>query len=250
MKNKEETFLLVSLEEDKAKKLAQVISNDTCRKILDYLAAKKSTETELAQALTIPLPTVHYNLKHLVDARLVDAEEFHYSEKGREVLHYSISNKYVIIAPKGASQSIKDKLKSLIGALVSVGAIAFAIQFVPKIFGSVGATKMAKAAPMAAERLAEAAPAVTEQAVETVASAGNITLAKAAEIAAAGAGNATTLAQATPPAQQFAGPLVSPQTVQIIQPFYQQAWFLIIVGALLCVILFLLFEYMRKRDKE
>jgi len=36
----DEKFLLVSLNEDKAKKLAQIISNDTCRKIIDFLAEK------------------------------------------------------------------------------------------------------------------------------------------------------------------------------------------------------------------
>ena len=31
--------------EDKAKKLAQVITNDSCRKILDYLADQEATES-------------------------------------------------------------------------------------------------------------------------------------------------------------------------------------------------------------
>ena len=34
----DESFLLVSLREEKAKKLAQVLSNDTARKILDDLS--------------------------------------------------------------------------------------------------------------------------------------------------------------------------------------------------------------------
>ena len=33
----DETFLLLSLEEQQSKELAQVISNETARKILDYL---------------------------------------------------------------------------------------------------------------------------------------------------------------------------------------------------------------------
>ena len=50
-----QSFLLVSLQEDKAKKLAQVVSNESCRKILDYLAEKESTETELAKNLQLPI---------------------------------------------------------------------------------------------------------------------------------------------------------------------------------------------------
>jgi DNA-binding transcriptional ArsR family regulator len=58
-----EKFLLVSLKEDEAKKLAQVISNDTSRKILDFLASRKdATETEIATHLEMPLSTTHYNL--------------------------------------------------------------------------------------------------------------------------------------------------------------------------------------------
>ena len=108
------SFLLVSLKEDKAKELAQVISNESCRKILDYLADKEdATETELAKALGIPISTVHYNLKHLVNGGLVSVEEFHYSEKGKEVNHYKLANKYIIIAPK-TTYGIKEKLKSIL----------------------------------------------------------------------------------------------------------------------------------------
>ncbi len=125
---KKETFMLVSLEEEKARKLAQVISNNTSRKILDYLAKKKATETELSKELGIPISTVHYNLKHLVENKLVESEEYHYSEKGREVLHYSLANKYVIIAPKRVDGSLKEKLKSIIPAVIGVGVIAAALQ--------------------------------------------------------------------------------------------------------------------------
>src|SRR3989338_10030903 len=115
------SFLLVSLQEDKAKKLAQVVSNESCRKILDYLTDKEATETELAEKLQLPLSTVHYNLKQLVDAGLVSADEFHYSKKGKEITHYKLANKYIIIAPK-STFGIKEKLKSILpAALIAAG---------------------------------------------------------------------------------------------------------------------------------
>ena len=97
---KDNAFLLVSLEEEKAKKLAQVITNDVCRRILDHLVKKEATETELSRALGVPISTVHYNIKQLVESGLVVAEEFHYSEKGREVNHYKLANKHIIITTK------------------------------------------------------------------------------------------------------------------------------------------------------
>jgi len=117
-----ETFMLVSLKEDKAQKLAQVISNPTCRKILDHLALKEVSETDIAKELNIPLSTVHYNLSQLKESKLVETEEFHYSKKGKEILHYKLANKYIIIAPKDASSSFLESLKTLIPVTTIIAA--------------------------------------------------------------------------------------------------------------------------------
>jgi len=71
------------------------------------------TETDISKELKLPISTVHYNLSVLVKAKLVEAREFHYSEKGREVNHYSLANKLIIIAPSKMDDSTKDKLKNL-----------------------------------------------------------------------------------------------------------------------------------------
>lgn len=124
-------FLLVSLEESKAKELAQIVSNDVCRRILDHLSAKAkgATETEIAKEMGIPLSTVHYNLKQLLQSGIVTAGEFHYSEKGREVLHYSLANKYIIIAPSAtATEGLANKLKRILPVVGFVAAAGAAIQ--------------------------------------------------------------------------------------------------------------------------
>src|SRR3989338_2951490 len=114
-------FLLLSLEDAQIKKISNVISNESCRKILDYLSSKEATESELAEKLSIPISTVHYNLQQLTDAGLVSAEEFHYSKKGKEIMHYKLANKYIIIAPK-KSFGIREKLKSILPvALIVAG---------------------------------------------------------------------------------------------------------------------------------
>jgi len=149
-----EKFVLVSLKESKAKELAQVISNESCRKILDYLAEKESTETELAKKLELPISTVHYNLKHLVEAGLVEAEEFHYSEKGKEVNHYKLANKYVIIAPK-STFGLKEKLKSILPVgLITVATAGLIHLFTGRTarFGAVGVQKAVMTAAPETER--------------------------------------------------------------------------------------------------
>jgi len=137
--------MLISLEEEKAKKLAQVISNETCTKLLNHLAqGKDGTETEIAQALRLPLSTVHYNLKQLVEARLVLADEYHYSSKGREVLHYKLANKYIIIAPQEEKESFLKKLQGFLPALFITVAVAVIAKVFMEFFANGAMSKAAE----------------------------------------------------------------------------------------------------------
>lgn len=106
-------FLLVDLNESKTKKLAETITSETSRKILNHLTEKEGTESAIAESLKIPLPTVHYHLQKLQEAGLVVVEEFHYSKKGREVNHYKLANKYIIIAPRNVS-GLREKLQGIL----------------------------------------------------------------------------------------------------------------------------------------
>jgi len=96
-----EKYILVSLDEKKSKDLAQVITNETARKILDYLGEKeKASPTEISKHLTIPLPSITYNLQHLEQQGLIEKKDFAWSDKGRKVHLYAIAKKLIIIAPK------------------------------------------------------------------------------------------------------------------------------------------------------
>lgn len=146
----EESFILVNLKEGKSKKLAQVISNETSRKILDFLAKREATETEIAKELSLPISTVHYSLVHLKEVNLVQCDEFHYSQKGKVVEHYKLSNKMVIIAPHAPSvESIKEKLSKLFPAFL-VGIFGAGTIFLTKFFQENSAVQ----APMYAAKMA------------------------------------------------------------------------------------------------
>jgi DNA-binding transcriptional ArsR family regulator len=107
-------FVLVSLDDEKAGSISKVVNNKSCKRILKYLANKDhATETEISEELKIPLSTVHYNLSELGKAGLVSVTEYHYSKKGKEMLHYKLSNKYIIIAPRH-DPNILDKLKQFL----------------------------------------------------------------------------------------------------------------------------------------
>jgi len=165
----EEPFILMSLKEDKAKKLTQAISNDTARKILDHLSKIKSaTETEISKSLELPISTIHYNLQNLAKANLVETEEFHYSEKGKEVLHYSLANKLIIIAPKETS-NLKERLKKFLPlGIFAIGA-TFVINLVKKSTSKFGSTLTSENAvsPMA-RTLSDAAPVAKDMAQEAM----------------------------------------------------------------------------------
>ncbi|MBI2102658.1 helix-turn-helix transcriptional regulator [Candidatus Woesearchaeota archaeon] len=139
-------FLLVDLNESKTKKLAETITSDTSRMILNYLTEKEGVESIIAKDLNLPLPTVHYHLQKLQEAGLVTVEEFHYSQKGREVNHYKLANKYIIIAPKKVT-GLRQKLRGIL----PVGLI---IAGVSAIWGFVNRTSAVATKSMAAEQLA------------------------------------------------------------------------------------------------
>ena len=130
-------FLLVDLNEPKTKKLAETITSDTSRKILNHLVEKEDGEANIAKQLNIPISTVHYHLQKLQEAGLVKVEEFHYSPKGREVNHYKLANKYIIIAP-GKVSGLKEKLRGILpvaGIVVGISVVLKILQ--PKTFGVV-----------------------------------------------------------------------------------------------------------------
>jgi DNA-binding transcriptional ArsR family regulator len=106
-----------------ASKVASALSNDKCKRILDHLYRHKdATETELAKALSIPLSTVHYNMKVLVDAQLVNAGTYSYSSRGKEVTHYKANKNPIVIIQEESQLSM---LRAVVPAtLLAAGAAA------------------------------------------------------------------------------------------------------------------------------
>jgi len=116
-----EKFIMVSLEDEKAKELANVISNDTSRKILEFLSEHDAAESDIAKKLKLPASTVHYNIQHLLKHHMIEIKDFYWSEKGNKVKVYSVAKKLIVIAPK--SMKIKTKLRSILPvALLSLAA--------------------------------------------------------------------------------------------------------------------------------
>ncbi|MFT4311901.1 MAG: helix-turn-helix domain-containing protein [Candidatus Woesearchaeota archaeon] len=88
-----------------ANEYASILTNKTCKRILDALAQKTQpvAEHDLVKALKLPASTIHYNMQKLKKADLIVATHFNYSDKGKQVNHYQLKHQYVIISPKQAS---------------------------------------------------------------------------------------------------------------------------------------------------
>jgi DNA-binding transcriptional ArsR family regulator len=232
----EEPFMLVSLEEAKAKKLASVLNNETCTKILNWLSShKEGTESEIAKKLKLPLSTVHYNLKQLVEAKLVIADEYHYSEKGREVNHYKLANKYIIIAPQEEQGGFLDKLKQFIPAALIVAGTGVVLKALNLLTGTTGSSKSTvnTIEPASMERaMPEGGAMLKSFAMEESAMVADMALAEAPA--------------SLPP------PPAPPQLCEFIpatqEPFFSNTLIItFVVGGLFAIFLIALFTYLRKK---
>ena len=116
---------LVDFGEEKTKNLAEIMSNKTSKKILDYLGKKEGTATEIAKKLDMALSTVHYNIEKLVKEDLIEVKRTFWSSKGNKVNIYQASNK-ILVFTQNKSKIFKNKLTAAL-SLAMVVILLFAI---------------------------------------------------------------------------------------------------------------------------
>ena len=121
----EDNYILVSLDDEKSKKIAEILSSKTAKKIINHLAENKDTsQKDLSDALNIPLNTIDYNIKKLLSSGFIQkTKNFFWSKKGKKIIMYELSKKSVIISHK---KSVPQKIKSILPAfiLTAIGSIA------------------------------------------------------------------------------------------------------------------------------
>ncbi len=131
----EDKFIMVSLDDEKSKAVAEVLSSKTCKSIIGYLAEnKEASEKDLSDKLNIPLNTIEYNLKKLIESGFVQKRKnFFWSKKGKKIAMYELSNKSIIISHK---KPTKEKIKSIVPTVILTSVGAFAIWAYEKISAS------------------------------------------------------------------------------------------------------------------
>jgi predicted transcriptional regulator len=125
----DEKLLILPLGEE-SKKITQVISNDTARKIIELLADAPLSASYIAERLQTPLTTIVYNLENLESVGLIKVEKIKYSEKGRQVKIYAPVRKLIVVVPeKTDRKSITDILRKYVGVVLAAVLASSIIEF-------------------------------------------------------------------------------------------------------------------------
>jgi DNA-binding Lrp family transcriptional regulator len=122
----DEKYLMISMDDSKAKAVSEVLGSKTCKKIIDYLAENdEASQKDLSDALNIPMNTMDYNMKKLIASGFVQKRSnFFWSKKGKKIVMYELSNKSIVISPR---RTASEKIRSLVpGFMITlVGSFAF-----------------------------------------------------------------------------------------------------------------------------
>lgn len=125
-------YIMISLDDAKLGILADVLSNKTSKKILESLAEKEASESEIANDLGLPANTVNYNVKKLLESGLIEkSKTFFWSIRGKKIVYYRVAKKSIIISPKNSNAA------KIIGTffIVGVGTVLvklFSASYLPK----------------------------------------------------------------------------------------------------------------------
>jgi len=161
-----EKYLIVSLGDEKAKALGDVISNPSCKKIVELLAEKEMSASEISSALKMPLNSVGYNIDKLVSAGIIErVKGFFWSSKGKKIERYRVVNKAIVISPK--KTGVYSKLRGIAPTIIVAGLATAAISAYYKT--QFGVQRVAeKAAEFAEAPFLAAAPSAAESTIKNI----------------------------------------------------------------------------------
>ena len=174
----DDTQVLISLDDDRAKHLGDVISNKSCQKIINFLTHSEGTVSDISMKLKMKLNTVDYNIKKLIKAGLIEKKAFWWSVKGKKMPIYRVSNKKIIISPKKLTRYTK-----YVFAMIASGLVALAIKASSLGQGGdsvIEGVKNGRALPL------ESAEFMAEKSAEAVSNNGNIMIERSADIVSSG----------------------------------------------------------------
>jgi DNA-binding transcriptional ArsR family regulator len=118
-----EKYVSIDINDPRSLKIAEALSNPTCKKILNLLAEQDMSATDISNKIKLPLNTIGYNLDKLIDSGLIEkSKDFFWSVKGKKIPSYKLSNKKIMISPK--SLTARGIIPALLGSLLVTAFLA------------------------------------------------------------------------------------------------------------------------------
>jgi predicted transcriptional regulator len=111
-------YVLVSFDDERIEKISEVLANKTCKKIINFIVERKqASQKDISDSLKIPMNTLDYSVKKLVQSGLIEKSKiFFWSKKGKKIINYKVSNTSIVISPK--SSKVKSKFNSIFPAVL------------------------------------------------------------------------------------------------------------------------------------
>ena len=138
-------YIMLNMEDEKSLRIAEILANKTCKKILSLLAEKNASESDIAKELGIAINTAEYNIKKLAEAGLIEKAEHWWSVKGRKIPIYKLANKYIVIVPKTSSKILKNFVPVVL--LSGIAGLVIRYLTMPIQFTKTAEDKFIEAAP-------------------------------------------------------------------------------------------------------
>jgi DNA-binding transcriptional ArsR family regulator len=105
--------------DERAQKIARAMASQTANAVIQAFGSGPLTSSQVARQMKIPIATASYHIENLLDVGLLEVMETRWSEKGREVKVYGLTNQVLIIAsPVSDLRSVLQKYATLFGIVV------------------------------------------------------------------------------------------------------------------------------------
>lgn len=136
--DKDADIMIIPLSDDRLRKVARALSNETAVTVLQKLVEKSMSATELSESLNLPLTTVEYNIDALLEAELIKVDRVKFSQKRRDIKYYAPVKRALIFAPEKTEKGVIGFLKKALPVLIAVVLIVpvgLAVQRMVMLFG-------------------------------------------------------------------------------------------------------------------
>jgi len=133
--------MIIPLSDDRLKKVARALSNETAITVLQKLVEKSMSATELSENLKLPLTTIEYNINTLLEAELIKVDHIKFSRKRRDIKYYAPVKRALIFGPEKTEKGVIGFLKKVLPFLIIVALsipAGFAVQYIATLYGGPG----------------------------------------------------------------------------------------------------------------